>query len=72
MKELRYGRKASWRTYFNLQRYVEKEEKERYDFPERTTTVIGNMEEGLIVPLGWVYQGFIEDKAGDLRPQSYE
>jgi hypothetical protein len=72
MKELRYGRKASWRTYFNLQRYVEKEEKERYDFPERTKTVIGNMEEGLIVPLGWVYQGFIEDKAGDLRPQSYE
>lgn len=72
MKELRYGRKSSWRTYFNLQRYVEKEEKERHDFPERTKTVLGNMEEGLIVPLGWVYQGFIEDNSGELRPQSYE
>lgn len=72
MKELRYGRKESWRNYFKLQRYVEKEEKERHDFPERTKQVIGNMEEGLIVAQGWVYQGFIEDKEGELRPQSYE
>ncbi|WP_221797839.1 hypothetical protein [Oceanobacter mangrovi] len=72
MKELRYGRKASWRTYFNLQRYVEKEEKERHDFPERTKELIGNMEDGLVLKTGWIYQGFIEDKAGELRPQSYE
>ena len=72
MKELRYGRKEGWRNYFNLKRFVEKEEKERHDFPERTKTVIGNMEDGLAVAQGWLYQGFIEDAAGELRPQSYE
>ncbi|QQD20731.1 hypothetical protein GJQ54_02630 [Oceanospirillaceae bacterium ASx5O] len=72
MKEVRYSRKGDWRNYYSLQRIVEKEVKERHDFPERTKQVIGNMEEGLVVAQGWIYQGFIEDKNGNLRPQSYE
>lgn len=72
MKELRYSRKNSWRNYYQLRTIVEKEMKERHDFPERTKVVTGNMETGLNVPHGWTYQGFIEDDAGQLRPQTYE
>lgn len=72
MKELRYAKKSSWRNYFQLRRIVEKEIKERHDFPDRTKMVTGNMEVGLNVPHGWTYQGFIEDDAGQLRPQTYE
>jgi len=32
----------------------------------------GNAEIGLSNGQGWVYQGFIEDKQGKLRPQTYE
>lgn len=72
MKELRYARKDNWRNYYQLERIATKEVKERHDFPDRTKQVLGNMEVGLTVPQGWTYQGFIEDKQGDLRPQSYE
>ena len=72
MKELRYSRKNSWRNYYQLRTIVTKETKERHDFPERTKVVIGNMEDGMNTPHGWTYQGFIEDAAGDLRPQTYE
>jgi hypothetical protein len=72
MKELRYARKDNWRNYYQLNRIADDEVKERHDFPDRTKQVLGNMEVGLTVPQGWTYQGFIEDKKGDLRPQSYE
>jgi hypothetical protein len=72
MKELRYSRKNGWRNYFQLRTIVDKEIKERHDYPDRTKVVTGNMESGLHVPHGWTYQGFIEDDAGELRPQSYE
>lgn len=72
MKELRYARKENWRNYYQLEHIATKEVKERHDFPDRTKQVIGNMEVGLTVAQGWTYQGFIEDKLGDLRPQSYE
>lgn len=72
MKELRYARKDNWRNYYQLEHIAAKEVKERHDFPDRTKQVLGNMEVGLTVPQGWTYQGFIEDKQGNLRPQSYE
>jgi hypothetical protein len=72
MKELRYGRKDSWRNYYSLHRVLEKEVKERHDFPERPKQVVGNMENGMVTSQGWIYQGFIEDENGSLRPQSYE
>ena len=72
MKELRYGRKYSWNTYPQIQNAVLAEIKEKHDFPERLRTILGNMEEGLQTQYGWVYQGFIEDRDGYLRPQTYE
>jgi hypothetical protein len=72
MKELRYAKKYGWNSYPQIQNGMMAEIKERHDFPERLKTVLGNMEEGLDNGYGWKYQGFIEDKEGYLRPQTYE
>ncbi|MAS24564.1 MAG: hypothetical protein CMI03_12215 [Oceanospirillaceae bacterium] len=72
MKELRYSRKHGWRDYYALRNIVDDELKERHDFPGRVKEIVGNMETGLFQKQGWTYQGFIEDDAGQLRPQSYE
>lgn len=72
MKELRYGRKAFWNTYAQLSNASRAEIMEKDLFPNRLRTITGNAEYGLNTGLGWVYQGFIEDKAGYLRPQTYE
>ncbi len=72
MKELRYTRKRSWIPYAALSNATLTEIKEKDTFPERLRTIIGNSESGLSNNLGWVFQGFIEDAKGELRPQSYE
>jgi len=72
LKELRYGRKLSWNTYPQLYRAALAEIKEKDDFPERLRTFHGDTERGLGTGLGWVYQGFIEDEKGELRPQNVE
>lgn len=72
MKEVRYSKKNSWRNYYQLRGIVDDEIKERHDFPSRTKVALGDMESGLTVAQGWTYQGFIEDDAGQLRPQTYE
>ncbi|MBU1668443.1 hypothetical protein KKC13_08470 [bacterium] len=72
MKELRYAKKYGWNSYPQIQNGMTAEVKERHDFPDRLKTVLGNMEEGLDNGYGWKYQGFIEDKEGYLRPQTYE
>ncbi len=72
MKELRYAKKRSWFSYAQLQSLADKEVKEKHDYPDRLTVFVGDMEQGLSNDQGWVYQGFIEDSGGDLRPQTYE
>lgn len=72
MKELRYGVKVNWNSYPQLSNATDSEIKEKDAFPERLRTIIGNSEQGLQTGLGWVYQGFIEDANGELRPQNYE
>jgi len=72
MKELRYGRKAFWNNYAQLSNASRAEIMEKDLFPNRLRTITGNAESGLNTGLGWVYQGFIEDKEGYLRPQTYE
>jgi len=72
MKELRYAKKYGWNTYGQIENGMMAEIKEKEDFPERLKTVLGNVEEGLDNGYGWKYQGFIEDKEGYLRPQTYE
>ena len=72
MKELRYAKKSSWRTYSELKLAHDHEVKEENDFPDRLEPFIGDVEFGLSNGEGWVYQGFIEDASGELRPQTYE
>ncbi|MBV5342021.1 MAG: PD40 domain-containing protein [Deltaproteobacteria bacterium] len=72
MKELRYAKKRSWQNYPELQMAAGAEVKEKYDFPDRLSVFVGDVEQGLSNGQGWVYQGFIEDSGGDLRPQTYE
>ncbi|MGY9046902.1 hypothetical protein P775_25880 [Puniceibacterium antarcticum] len=72
MKELRYMRKSRWQTYADLEDSALGEKKEDSDFPDRTKQFFGSSEAGIPTGNGWRLQGFIEDAAGDLRPQSFE
>lgn len=72
MKELRYARKVNWRTYSNLEQLSDRETREKRAFPDRVRQVVFDFERGASNGQGWRYQGFIEDKTGELRPQSYE
>jgi len=72
MKELRYARKKSWITYAELSNATLTDIKEKDAFPDRLRTIIGNSEYGVLNNIGWIYQGFIEDARGELRPQNYE
>ncbi len=72
LKEVRYARKSIWRTYAELETLALDEVKERDDFPDRLKLPIGNIEDGVSNGKGWVLQGFIEDRFGDLRPQTFE
>ncbi|MBT8348245.1 MAG: hypothetical protein KJP24_02175, partial [Sulfurovum sp.] len=75
MKELRYAKKYTWKRHGQIQRAAESElwESLALDSSEAQTALYkGNYEEGLRNEIGWVYQGFIEDKEGKLRPQTHE
>jgi hypothetical protein len=72
MKELRYSRKRRWLTYSDLYAQSLDEIKEAHLNPDRPEQYLGDPERGLRSPLGWVYQGFIEDAGGRLRPQTQE
>ena len=72
MKELRYAKKNLWLTYANLQNKGMADIQEKSLNPDQLETFRGTMESGLGNNMGWTYQGFIEDKNGNLRPQSYE
>jgi hypothetical protein len=72
MKELRYSKKHFWYTYFQHENASLEQIKEQDSVPDSVDKYVGNIEVGVNNKLGWYYQGFIEDKKGDLRPQSYE
>ena len=72
MKELRYAKKTRWFNYSQLKSIGINTLKEKYDFPDRTEQYLGDSEIGLNTKRGWYYQGFIEDKEGELRAQNYE
>ncbi|WP_346838142.1 hypothetical protein [Microbulbifer sp. SAOS-129_SWC] len=72
MKELRYARKVRWVTYYQHRELAAAELKEGHDFPDRLEAVVGDIERGVGNRRGWRYSGFIEDRRGQLRPQSYE
>ena len=73
MKELRYGIKRQWFRYVDLKILVEDEIWEKESNPGGVVRRInGSTEAGTLNGQGWVFQGFIEDKDGELRPQNFE
>lgn len=72
MKELRYARKRLFRSYSQLSDQARREAHEAELNPDRPEQFHGDSEHGLRTSLGWSMTGFIEDAAGELRPQSYE
>lgn len=72
MKELRYARKSYWMSYGDLKNQAIIEAKDEALNPDRPEMFGDNPERGLNTKTGWTYQGFIEDKTGNLRPQNYE
>jgi hypothetical protein len=75
MKELRYAKKYTWKRYGEIERAAQSElwEALALDSSEAQIALYkGNYEEGLRNEIGWVYQGFIENKEGKLRPQTHE
>ena len=75
MKELRYAKKYAWSTYSDLDRFAQAELQEALANGTDQATLEdfrGNYEQGLDTGTSWRYQGFIEDKKGDLRPQTHE
>ena len=76
LREVRYAIKKYWLSYADLHSIAEKELMETSDlgvndFP-KIETFGGNFETGMDNGLGWYYLGFIEDKEGNLRPQTNE
>lgn len=75
MKELRYARKEKWFTYSELERTALAEiyEAEVNDLTQGVLAFFrGDVEHGLKNDTGWIFQGFIEDRSGELRPQTEE
>ncbi|SON56364.1 hypothetical protein HDIA_2823 [Hartmannibacter diazotrophicus] len=72
LKELRYARKLGWRTYSSLLDQAMNDLREEHDNPDEPEAFAGDVESGIATGTGWRYQGFIEDAAGSLRPQTYE
>lgn len=75
MKELRYAKKYGWSTYSQIERVAQSELNEALangSDEAIMATFSGDFENGLDNDLSWKYQGFIEDKNGNLRPQTHE
>jgi hypothetical protein len=75
MKELRYAKKYAWKRYGEIERTARSEllESLSLDNSEAKLALFkGGYEEGFRNQIGWVYQGFIENKEGRLRPQTHE
>ena len=72
LKELRYAKKLEWWTYAQLDKRARVEAISKVDSPSELRNFGGNIEIGVNNNQGWTFQGFIEDAAGELRPQSFE
>ncbi len=72
LKELRYLKKTSWQTYADLGQAASAEAKERAAFPDGLRSIVATVENGAFNGSGWRMQGFVEDAAGALRPQTVE
>ena len=72
MKEVRYARKNEWLSYKRLAVHAADDALERAQSPDGARDVPWGREAGIPNGQGWVFQAFIEDRDGALRPQWYE
>jgi hypothetical protein len=72
MKELRYAKKVRWLGYAALKGHAAAEAIEQRDARDGTVQIYSEFERGVANGQGWIYQGFIEDERGVLRPQTFE
>ncbi|MEY2929632.1 MAG: hypothetical protein RL033_381 [Pseudomonadota bacterium] len=72
LKELRYARKTNFWSSQRLEQRAQQEAEEKADSPAEARSLAGNVERGVFNGQGWWLQGFIEDAAGELRPQTFE
>ena len=72
MKELRYAKKVRWLGYAALKGHAAAEAIEQADAHDGTLQITSEYERGVPNGQGWIYQGFIEDRDGSLRPQTFE
>lgn len=72
MKELRYMRKMRFMSYGQLDQAAQSEAREKQKSPDKLKQVFADAEHGVTTGVGWLMQGFIEDAAGELRPQNVE
>jgi hypothetical protein len=72
VKEVRYSVKKRWHTPAQLARFAADEINEKAYTPDRPRWVRGNQEFGVSNRLAWQYRGFIEDRDGELRPQTHQ
>jgi hypothetical protein len=72
LKELRYAKKVEWWTYERLDKRARVEAISKADSPSELRNFGGDIERGVNNAQGWTLQGFIEDRDGNLRPQTFE
>jgi hypothetical protein len=72
MKEVRYAKKTRFLSYDALKQLAVAEAREQAETPDGARWVRSLGERGIDNGQGWVYQGFIEDARGQLRPQNRE
>lgn len=71
-KELRYAKKTHWIQYSDLMLLTQGATRNKATDPDQTELSHGDFEKGILLGNAWKYQGFIEDRRGALRPQTYE
>lgn len=77
MKEVRYAKKEEWYSSYEIKFMIERKLAERNPSqsinPEPQIEAFpGDFEKGMKNNYGWRYSGYIEDKNGNLRPQTNE
>jgi hypothetical protein len=72
MKELRYAKKVRWFGEGDLQALPARETVEAFESPGGARDILWELDRGIYNRQGWLFQGFIEDGAGSLRPQTYD
>jgi hypothetical protein len=72
MKEVRYAKKVRYLTYDALAHQAAADAREQAESPDGAHRVRWQKDRGIDNGQGWLFQAFIEDAGGALRPQTRE